>query len=168
VDHYNADNAIPDPYRSWKFTPMWAPQPIPREGIDVVRDMLTRAPSKGCSFWALGWGGAVRKPPPGGAAWFWRDPIFYAEPGAGWNGAEGNGPHIAWIEQFRNAMRPYAGGGYVNVPDKAIEDWGTAYYGTHFDRLRVIKRRYDPHEVFSFEQSIPPADLFGDKHLITK
>ncbi|MCW2913261.1 MAG: FAD-dependent oxygenase [Actinomycetia bacterium] len=54
---------------------------------------------------------------------------------------------------------------HVNVPDRAIEDWGTAYYGTHFDRLRVIKRKYDPHEVFSFEQSIPPADLFGDKHI---
>jgi FAD/FMN-containing dehydrogenase len=156
ADHYNATNAAPREFYSWKFTPMWASRPFPREGIDVVRDMMTRAPSDACNFWCLGWGGAVRKPPPGGAAFFWRDPIFYAEPGAAWNGAKGNDPNIEWIEQFRDAMRPYIEGGYVNVPDKAIEDWGTAYYGTNFKRLRAIKSKYDPQEVFSFEQSIPP------------
>jgi FAD/FMN-containing dehydrogenase len=156
VDHYNAENAVPDVFKSWKFTPMWAPRPLPRAGIDVVRDMLTRAPSDGCSFWCLGWGGAVRTAPPGGTAFFWRDPIFYAEPGAGWNGTENNGPHIAWIEQFRDAIRPYVEGGYVNVPDRSIADWGPAYYGTHFERLRRVKSIYDPDEVFSFEQSIRP------------
>jgi FAD/FMN-containing dehydrogenase len=157
VEHYNASNAAPEPFNRWKFTPMWAPEPLPLEAINVVRDMLTRAPSDGCSFWCLSWGGAVRTPPPGGTAFFWRDPIFYAEPGAGWNGAQGNGPHIAWIEQFRNVMEPYVEGGYVNVPDVAIADWGRAYYGSHFERLRAIKSRYDPYGVFSFEQSIPQS-----------
>jgi hypothetical protein len=155
VDHYRATNAVPEIGDHWKFTPMWAGRPIPREGIDTIRDMLAKAPSDGCSFWCLGWGGAVRTPPRGGSAFFWRAPLFYAEPGAGWNGAERNGSHIGWIQQFRNAMRPYIEGGYVNVPDRAIADWGTAYYGTHFARLRALKKKYDPHEVFSFEQSVP-------------
>jgi FAD/FMN-containing dehydrogenase len=157
VDRYNAENAAPEPFASWKFTPMWARRPLPSAGIDIVREMLANAPSDGCSYWCLSWGGAVRTAPQGGTAFFHRDPIFYAEPGAGWNGAEGNGPHLAWIAEFREAMRPYTEGGYVNVPDRAIADWGTAYYGTNFERLRRIKSKYDPHEVFSFEQSIPPA-----------
>jgi len=95
--------------------------------------------------------------PEGGTAFFHRDPLFYSEPGAAWNGTEPIGAHMAWIAEFRDAMRPYSSGGYVNVPDRAIADWGTAYYGENFAGLRQIKRTYDPDEVFAFEQSIPPA-----------
>ena len=38
-----------------------------------------------------------------------------------------------------------------------MADWETAYWGAGVDRLRTIKAKYDPHNVFSFEQSIPPA-----------
>ena len=54
-------------------------------------------------------------------------------------------------------MRAYTQGSYVNVPDRAITDWGNSYYGTNFDRLKTIKSKYDPNEVFKFEQSIPLA-----------
>ena len=163
VDHYNETNAAPEPFPNWKFTPMWAPRPLPKEALEIVRDMLIDAPSDGCEFWSLAWGGAVRTPPPGGTAFFWRDSIFYSEPGAAWAGSDPTGVHLAWIEDFRNALRPYIEGGYVNVPDVAIADWGEWYYGTHFDRLREIKSRYDPTEVFNFEQSIPPLERARSK-----
>lgn len=38
-----------------------------------------------------------------------------------------------------------------------MQDWETAYWGSNFDRLRTIKAEYDPHNVFKYEQSIPPA-----------
>lgn len=38
-----------------------------------------------------------------------------------------------------------------------MQDWETAYWGSNFDRLRKIKAEYDPHNVFKYEQSIPPA-----------
>jgi FAD/FMN-containing dehydrogenase len=157
ADHYQNENAAPDQLTSWKFTPMWARQPLAKDAFDTVRDLLTNAPSDGCSFWSLSWGGAVRNEPQGGTAFVHRDPLFYSEPGAAWNGTDPIGPHMAWIARFREAMRPYASGGYVNVPDRAIADWGTAYYGDNFDRLRRVKSTYDPDEVFSFEQSIPPG-----------
>lgn len=48
-------------------------------------------------------------------------------------------------------------GAYVNVPNIGTQDWETAYWGRNFDRLRKIKAKYDPHNVFQYEQSIPPA-----------
>jgi FAD/FMN-containing dehydrogenase len=64
---------------------------------------------------------------------------------------------MTWVGEFREAMLDHVDGGYVNVPDRAIADWGEAYYGTNYERLRAIKTKWDPHEVFHFEQSIPPA-----------
>lgn len=158
VDHYNETNAAPEPFPNWKFTPMWIPRTLPKEALDIVREMLVVAPGDGCAFWSLAWGGAVRKAPPGGTAFYWRDSIFYSEPGAAWSGADATGVNLAWVEDFRNALRPYIEGGYVNVPDVAIADWGETYYGPHFERLREIKSKYDPTEVFNFEQSIPPLE----------
>jgi FAD/FMN-containing dehydrogenase len=54
-------------------------------------------------------------------------------------------------------MRPYVKGSYVNVPDRSINEWPRTYYGDNFARLREVKRKYDPENVFHFEQSIPPG-----------
>jgi hypothetical protein len=61
------------------------------------------------------------------------------------------------VARFGQALRPYVSGAYVNVPNAAMADWPHAYYGRNFARLRRVKSRYDPHDLFHFEQSIPPA-----------
>ena len=48
-------------------------------------------------------------------------------------------------------------GAYVNVPNIGMQDWQTAYWGRNYDRLCRIKAKYDPHNIFQYEQSIPPA-----------
>ena len=53
------------------------------------------------------------------------------------------------------ALAPYVNGAYINVPNAGMADWETAYWGPNVDRLRTIKAKYDPNNVFSFEQSIP-------------
>jgi FAD/FMN-containing dehydrogenase len=48
-------------------------------------------------------------------------------------------------------------GAYVGVPSAGMADSERAYWGPNVARLRTIKAKYDPDNVFSFEQSVPPA-----------
>jgi hypothetical protein len=46
---------------------------------------------------------------------------------------------------------------YANYPDPAIEKWPQAYYGEHYARLQMVKRRYDAEDRFRHPQSIRAA-----------
>ncbi|MFD5814026.1 BBE domain-containing protein [Streptomyces sp. NPDC127038] len=48
-------------------------------------------------------------------------------------------------------------GAYVDLPNVPMQDGESAYCGDNVDRLREIKVKYDPHNVFQYDQSIPPA-----------
>ena len=56
--------------------------------------------------------------------------------------------------------RSTSGGGYLNygAPDEPIERVRAAYGDAKFERLRQVKRRYDPHNLFRFNHNIPPAE----------
>jgi FAD/FMN-containing dehydrogenase len=62
-----------------------------------------------------------------------------------------------WITDFLKAMQPYVDGAYTNVPNAGMADYEHAYWGAGVERLRTIKAKYDPDNVFRFEQSVRPA-----------
>jgi FAD/FMN-containing dehydrogenase len=157
ADRYASLNSGPRQNAYWKFTPAWAYRKLSSTALDTVGEFMTKAPADACNFWSLAWGGAVMKPPKGGSAFYHRKPLYYAEPGAGWNDPSVTSACVTWIGEFREAMLDHVEGGYVNVPDRAIAEFGTSYYGTNYPRLRKIKAAYDPYDVFQFEQSIQPA-----------
>jgi FAD/FMN-containing dehydrogenase len=65
----------------------------------------------------------------------------------------------AWMHEFANAIRQSDTGAYVNfVGDEGPDRVRNAIYpGKTWDRLREIKRRYDPTNLFHLNQNIPPA-----------
>ncbi|MGW2039930.1 BBE domain-containing protein [Streptomyces virginiae] len=150
---------------NWKFYSQFTRKRFPSKAIDVIVSFMQDAPTDDSNFFTQAFGGAVRTSPRGGTAFPHRDALFYSEPGAGW-GARSEEPGACdpptpqaqvWIAEFSLALRPYVDGAYVNVPNVGMQDWETAYWGSNVDRLRTIKAEYDPHNVFKYEQSIPPA-----------
>jgi FAD/FMN-containing dehydrogenase len=158
---------IEDEPANWKFFSQFSTELYPKKAISLIRAFMEDAPTDESNFFFQAFGtGAQTREPIGGSAFPHRKALFYSEQGAGWGtrGEPDSGDALtpkaqAWIAEFSQALRPYVNGAYVNVPNIGTQDWETAYWGSNFDRLREIKAKYDPHNVFQYEQSIPPATL---------
>ena len=156
---------------NWMFKSQFVYEPYPAEAVDVIVSFLSKAPTPQCNYFTNAFGGALTGcEPAGGSVFAHRNALFYAEPGAGWGGARGavaserpvtpdslTAECLTWIADFMTALAPYVDGAYTNVPNAGMADYETAYWGAGVDRLRTIKAKYDPDNVFSFEQSIRPA-----------
>lgn len=66
---------------------------------------------------------------------------------------------IAWVRDTYEIMKPFtARGRYSNyLGDDEPADAGLAAYGENYERLRQIKAKYDPGNVFHRNQNVPPA-----------
>jgi FAD/FMN-containing dehydrogenase len=63
--------------------------------------------------------------------------------------------HIAWVRQTWEAMQPFSTGGYVNfMSDEPVERLRAVYGPEKYERLVALKRRYDPENVFRYNQNI--------------
>jgi FAD/FMN-containing dehydrogenase len=67
--------------------------------------------------------------------------------------------HIDWAQRFYAEIEPsLTGGAYINFLSSEGEDRVQAAYGTEkFARLRALKDRYDPTNLFHLNQNIPPS-----------
>lgn len=62
----------------------------------------------------------------------------------------------AWLsEQWQFIQSFTQAQSFQNWPWEGVTDWQTAYYGQNFERLREVKRKYDPDNLFTYSQSIP-------------
>ncbi len=61
-----------------------------------------------------------------------------------------------WANESWQVTHPYSDEGrvYPNFPDPDLDDPLTAYHGANLERLRTIKRRYDPDRFFDFPQGL--------------
>jgi FAD/FMN-containing dehydrogenase len=67
--------------------------------------------------------------------------------------------HDAWVAEVADALGRNGAGGYIGfLGDEDEETLRAAYPGGNWERLRGLKRRYDPDNVFRLNHNIPPAD----------
>jgi len=76
-----------------------------------------------------------------------------------WKDAGDSARQIAWVRDTYAAMKPFmTAGRYVNyLSDDEMGDGASAAFGPNQARLREIKRKYDPANVFHLNQNIAPA-----------
>jgi FAD/FMN-containing dehydrogenase len=66
--------------------------------------------------------------------------------------------HVQWTRDLAAAMRPYARPGiFLNFVADEGQDRVRSSYGGHWDRLVTLKDKYDPGNLFSLNQNIPPS-----------
>jgi FAD/FMN-containing dehydrogenase len=68
-------------------------------------------------------------------------------------------PHIRWVRESWETIRPYStGGNYVNFQQGDDDEVRLeAAYGDNYRRLRAVKGKYDPDNFLRMNRNIPPA-----------
>ena len=130
-------------------------KPFSDQALQVLSQNLEEAPGTGNLVSFVAYGGAIREVAPGATAFPHREALFVMQYQSYWRSSGDDRANIGWIEHFRNSMLPYTLGAYSNYSDSLIPDWPALYFGVNLARLKVIKREYDPGNIFRFEQSIP-------------
>ena len=102
-------------------------------------------------------GGAVAAVPAEATAFAHRKQPILVNVAALYEGSDDAAIHEAWVEDVTAALRR-VGGAYVGfLADEGPARVHEAYPGPTWDRLRAIKARYDPDNLFHLNQNIPPA-----------
>ena len=99
-------------------------------------------------------GGAIRA---GEGAFAHRDAAYDVLIDANWVNPDDEGRCVEWARRTAAALQPYARGGYVNYEPDPGQEASQSTYGRSAARLRALKSRYDPQNVFRLNQNIAPS-----------
>ena len=92
----------------------------------------------------------------------YREAAYNVSAMAVWADAAEDEEHIAWARETALAIEPWSlGGGYANYmqADEPLDRVRAAFGEKAFARLRALKSRYDPANLLSRNQNIPPAEV---------
>ena len=128
--------------------------------IDLAMENAARAPSPNTisSLWNMG--RAVRAVPAQATAFGDRSMGWMYSADAVWAAETDDAPNIDWARQSWERAKPFGheGRAYLNFPGHGEDGELTQEaFGENYDRLASIKAKYDPGNMFRFNQNITPA-----------
>jgi FAD/FMN-containing dehydrogenase len=125
--------------------------------LNSIIEFAAKLPSPQCEIFIGLIAGAPNRIATDAMAYGHRDARFVLNVHGRWNEATDDQKCIGWAREFFKASAPYASAGaYVNFMTEEEGDRVAAAYGSNYERLVEIKRRYDPENVFHFNQNIKP------------
>lgn len=142
----------------YKSSGAYAMKPLPKEAVKIIIDTLQNSKSPLLNVLLFSMGGVSADTPPTASAYFYRKAIFFLDYSIQWLTPEEDKNQIAELDALRTKLLPYTVGDYIGNPDRSLKDYLKAYFGDNVERLRCIKRKYDPNHLFQFEQGVFPAD----------
>ena len=102
--------------------------------------------------------GAVHDVAPDATAFGHRDAKYATVIAGMWPDQAQNEANIRWVKEFYAALAPHSEkGGYINYASSDDIDRVGANFGRNFNRLRELKTKYDPQNLFRINQNISPS-----------
>ncbi len=158
------------PFQNWQqaFDPLLTPgarnywkshnfTELKDEVIDIVADYASKLPSGQCEIFFAALGGAVNRVGPDSTAYSHRDASYVLNVHGRWDEAADDDRCIGWARDFFEASKRFATGGvYINFMTADETDRVTAAFGSNYDELTKVKKKYDPDNLFRMNQNIAP------------
>ena len=131
---------------------------ITADTVSVMVERFAQTPSIMTAMVIEHFHGAVTRVPPTATAFPHRKPGYNLVIPGVWPDARDDDANIAWVKDTFGALAPYtADSVYVNYLADDDTARVQAAYGPCWDRLRQVKRTYDPENVFHLNQNVTPA-----------
>ncbi len=128
------------------------------EGLEAIVDAIANATSPMSMVQIRSYGGAVKRVPAGETAFANRDAKLFVSSLALWDDPSADAtPHRTWSDDLYQAMRPaQTKGAYSNFVDADEQRIREIWPGDTYGRLVALKRKYDPANLFRFNQNVRP------------
>jgi hypothetical protein len=138
-------------------------KPPPSAGISTVVNAISsfqhELPTLGGGFAFDSYGGAINAVAAAATAFVHRDALCQMQMTASLGPSTPSSTVAsaqAWLNATAKSLAHHTNGqAYQNYIDPTLANWQHAYYGSNLPRLRTVKAKYDPDDVFRFAQSIP-------------
>jgi hypothetical protein len=146
------------PHGRWYYMRACDVAELTDEVIDITVEHATRIRSPLTAFPIWQMGGAISRVGEDETAFSGRGAGHTFNITAATEGRDGFDEERDWVRDFWSALEPHhTSGVYVNFLMNEGEDRVREAYGSEkYDRLKALKRRYDPDNLFQLNQNIPP------------
>ena len=120
------------------------------QAIGLLARQAARRPSPHSSLDVWGLGGALNRVPASATPFSRRDAQYLVGIEANWREPEESEVNIAWARETFRELEPLAKGSYLNFAGFAEEGERLlrGVYGGNLERLRAVKKRLDPQNLF--------------------
>jgi FAD/FMN-containing dehydrogenase len=130
--------------------------------IDLIIDGNRQPPSPNTLSSIWNFGGATAEVDTDATAFGDRTMPWMVSIDSIWDTPDQDEANIAWTREFWERLRPYGHGDRLYLNFAGLGDEGDELtrrsFGPTYQRLAAIKRRYDPTNMFRFNQNIKPAN----------
>jgi FAD/FMN-containing dehydrogenase len=158
---YTAWQAVLDPLLAPGMRNYWKSHDF-KEVSDGIIDALIaharRIPDPQTEIALAFLGEGVTKVSKEATAYTHRDAAFVMNVHTRWDNPANDAKCVSWARELFQAAAPFAtGGAYVNFMTQEEQERVRSAYGSNYDRLAVLKKKYDPDNLFRLNQNIQPA-----------
>jgi FAD/FMN-containing dehydrogenase len=167
-----ASMLMPQPYDAFQrsFDPLLAPgarnywkssdfDEVTDDALEVFVEAAGALPGPECEVFVAHLGGAMNRVAREATAYAGRDARFVMNVHGRWRDPSDDERVRSWARTIFERAAPFAtGGGYVNFLTADESARVASAYGPNYERLRELKKRFDPENLFRMNLNIPPEE----------